>query len=72
MARRSLGRDLHHSRIDLNTNTPQEYIDALKVSPYRTHQRAGKGLVATHENLVGIEARNQEREEFAKSLGVSL
>ena len=44
MSHRSLSRDKHLFKIQHNTKTPEEFLTALAVSPYKTHRRMSVAL----------------------------
>jgi hypothetical protein len=44
MSHRSLNRDRHLFKIQHNTKTPEEFLTALSISPYKTHRRMSVAL----------------------------
>lgn len=48
---RSNGRDLYFTRYIEPARTPEEYMEALKKSPYRTHRRMAALLKPQYDEL---------------------
>lgn len=67
MGNNNHNRQLYFDKYIRNTKTPEEYIEALKKSPYRTHNRAAERLAVMLNDMIMEREKNADTEKHIHS-----